>query len=62
MAIKVTKGGITTEVEPLDLDFYKRTGWMVVVIDEPFATAPDAKIEVAESNPKSAPEKKPTKK
>lgn len=61
MAIKITKGGITTECEPFDLDFYKRTGWQVVGEQPPAVEESPTETEPEDAEPVKA-EKKSTKK
>jgi len=57
--VKMRNGGITIEVWPSEVDFYKRAGYEVVT-DEPAPLAPVETSEEAEPEP--APKKVPAKK
>ena len=56
--VKMTLGGITIEVWPSEVDFYKRAGYEVVT-DTPAPVATEAP---EEAEPEPAPKKVPAKK
>lgn len=55
MSIKVNKGGISTEIEKWDLDFYKRTGWTIESEQSEVVEIPVAKEESIPSEAIEAP-------